>query len=422
MLVAVAAMVGCGRGPAPVVTVTPADALYDHPVVTTVTGLPAGRPVTLHLTSRSANGVEWSSSAVFDADSHGRISTAAAPASGDYTGADPMGLVETLSAGALGQSFVRPPSWTMTMRVRVGGKTRASATFTREFSPAAERITETAEQPATSGVFGTLYLPATPPQARRPAVVVFGGSEGGLSTTVQASTLAAHGYPALALAYFHAPGLPQTLERIRLEYFATAARLLARQSGADPRRIVLWGTSRGSEAALLTAAHYPDLIHGVVASVPGSEAFGGLPDGNVPAWTLGGRDVPTAPSSDFLSPRANSPAAIPVERIRGGMVLVCGGKDLVWDSCANAAAIRARLAERGSALRPTVLGYPDAGHFVGALIPYMPSTLSSGTTASGRVLPAGGSYQADQAARADAWPRLLTFLAGLHPSAPARRR
>ena len=46
---------------------------------------------------------------------------------------------------------------------------------------------------------------------------MFGGSEGGLSGVVieAAALLAARGYPALALAYFHEPGLPPTLTTFR---------------------------------------------------------------------------------------------------------------------------------------------------------------------------------------------------------------
>jgi hypothetical protein len=37
---------------------------------------------------------------------------------------------------------------------------------------------------------------------------------------MDAKTPAAHGYPAMALAYFHEAGLPVALHRIPLDYFA----------------------------------------------------------------------------------------------------------------------------------------------------------------------------------------------------------
>jgi pimeloyl-ACP methyl ester carboxylesterase len=88
----------------------------------------------------------------------------------------------------------------------------------------------------------------------------------------QAAVLASRGHPALAVAYFGLPGLPATLTRIPLEYFATALRWLARQPGVNSDRIIVVGTSRGSEAAQLLGVHYPDLVHSVVALSPSSVA------------------------------------------------------------------------------------------------------------------------------------------------------
>ncbi len=71
------------------------------------------------------------------------------------------------------------------------------------------------EQPATTGVFANLYLPPAPDTARDAAVLVLGGSEGGFQLpNITARDLAAHGHPAMALAYFGSPGLPTALRDI----------------------------------------------------------------------------------------------------------------------------------------------------------------------------------------------------------------
>jgi hypothetical protein len=63
-------------------------------------------------------------------------------------------------------------------------------------------------RPTKGGIYGNLYLPKRT-GGRRPALLVFSGSEGGLTTSMAAALLAAHGYPSLALAYFKVPGLPR---------------------------------------------------------------------------------------------------------------------------------------------------------------------------------------------------------------------
>ena len=56
-----------------------------------------------------------------------------------------------------------------------------------------------------------LPAPGVPAGPRRPAVLIIGGSQGGLSSPLLAAALAGHGYPVLTIAYFAAPGLPASL-------------------------------------------------------------------------------------------------------------------------------------------------------------------------------------------------------------------
>ena len=55
---------------------------------------------------------------------------------------------------------------------------------------------------------------------------------------------------------------------------------------------------RGSEADLLVAAHWPTLVHGIVADAPSSVAWGADPGQCVSlgptAWTIQGRPVASA--------------------------------------------------------------------------------------------------------------------------------
>jgi fermentation-respiration switch protein FrsA (DUF1100 family) len=135
--------------------------------------------------------------------------------------------------------------------------------------------------------------------------------------------LASHGYATLALAYFRLPGLPRGLVNIPLEYFGKA---IARvRAPITPRNdfIAVHETSRGGELALLLASLYAD-IRAVVTVVPSGVVFGGLgpsepgdlrPRG---AWTLEGKPVPL------------ERATIPVERIKGPVLMVSGRDDQLW--------------------------------------------------------------------------------------------
>jgi hypothetical protein len=69
----------------------------------------------------------------------------------------------------------------------------------------------TKETLAANGVHGDLFMPDAL-AAGRPAMLAFGGSEGGLSSAF----LAAQGYSTLAQACLKEPGLPATLSRIPL--------------------------------------------------------------------------------------------------------------------------------------------------------------------------------------------------------------
>lgn len=212
----------------------------------------------------------------------------------------------------------------------------------------------------------------------------------------------------LALAYFAEPGLPVNLSRIPLEYFARALHLLAAEAGVDRSKLVVFGISRGSEAAQLLGVHYPQLVHAVVALVPSNHAICGIPrfTGQAhlscigPAWTVRGQAIRY---SSYATP-AGPPAPIADQRINGSIFLDCGGLDQLWPSCPMATAIVAQLHAHHSTHQVTLLEYHSGGHGVGSLLPYLPSY---------NPLLDGDRADPDQRARADGWPRLLAFLANL---------
>lgn len=220
-------------------------------------------------------------------------------------------------------------------------------------------------------------------------MVVIGGSGGGIGRCgFQANQLAMAGFTALAVAYHGMEGLPRTLCRIPLECFAEAVGWLRERTGAQ---VVLLGASRGSEAALLTAA-LVDQVAGATALVPGNLVLCSWPPGE-PAWTLEGK--PLAYVSQFGPTSDNPDAVIPVELIDGPLLLVGAGQDTVWPSGAMVEAISHRRHDHGHD-HDVVLHYAKADHNLGLLAP-------AGTAD----LPGDGED------RADAWSRLVDYLNSL---------
>jgi dienelactone hydrolase len=414
LVVAAAGLAGCTRGAdrdrvQASMSVMPLAALVDQPVAVTVRGLPAGSQTTLTARARDTDGITWSATAQFKATSAGEVSLGQPSVGGSYAGVNPMGLFTLLAppAGSAPVWFLYPEAgYDVTLEAAVDGRVVATTTAHRQ-DPLAAGVVEQQLRPAKGGIYGNLYLPKHS-AGRRPAVLVFSGSGGGLTTSTAAALLAAHGYPSLALAYFKAPGLPQTLHNIPLEYFTKALRVLYAQPGVDPRHVLVAGESRGGEAALLLGAHFPQLVNGVIAGVPSSVVNPGeRPDTSRPAWTLSGRPLPAVSPSEFGQPNppGKERAVIPVERIGGPVLLTCGEQDLVWPSCAYVDAISARLRAHRFAHPVTALRYRDAGHLVGGLTAWYGSLTDDALTSF------GGTVAGTQAAQADAHAKLLALLA-----------
>jgi dienelactone hydrolase len=96
-------------------------------------------------------------------------------------------------------------------------------------------------------------------------------------------------------------------------------------------------------------------------------------------------------------PDKEAAARIPVEAYAGPLILIAGEKDAQWDA---ASATRAIVASREAAGRTTeALIYAEAGH----------DLVGGGGPRDARM--SGGTPEANAAARQDAWPKVVDFLA-----------
>lgn len=261
-------------------------------------------------------------------------------------------------------------------------------------------------------------------------MIVLGGSDGGLSSEDVAAMLANHGYAALALAYFGAEGLPQSLEEIPLEYFKKAIDFLQTKDFVRKNGVAILGTSKGAEAALLVASKYKE-VRAVVAYAPSAVAWSCICNmREKSSWSLAGKSVlaiPFATSPTYLppqgfpiSPKENyqyrlekattlNEAMIQVERINGAILLISGADDQLWMSADFGEMIIKRLKKNKFRFPHQHLIYKSAGHLIGKAF------LPSGSTliANGR-LQTGGTSEGNAAAQKDAWEKVLKFLQRLN--------
>lgn len=385
-------------------TVSPDHVLADQPATIRVTGLQPHEHISIqaHLFDGAAQ--PWASLGEFVADDAGAIDTSTqSPVDGSYRTVSAMGLVWSMKPTAKNVHGYSAPKDVEIVHFELmrNGAQIATADLERTFY-----LADLREINVTGLLHGMLVLPGTP--GSHPGVLVVGGSEGG-TPRGPAIWLASHGYAALALAYFHVPGLPQQLENIPLEYFGQAISWMKQQPGIAASRLAVMGGSRGGELALQLGALYPDL-HAVVAYVPANVRFRSCCNGDqAAAWTLNGRPLAydlTTSNTD----NPTDPATIRVELTHGPILMISGGDDDVWQSheMADAAMHRLQLAHFRYPFQH--LSYPHAGHRAGE--PWIIPTWSSGPkhTLSGESLYLGGTPEGNALSTLDADPKVLAFL------------
>ena len=270
---------------------------------------------------------------------------------------------------------------------------------------------------ARDGLIGNFYGAAN--GSRRPALLVLGGSEGGIGSAADgwARELHREGYAVLVLSYYRLPGQPARFEAVPLETFYRALDWLAARPDVDARRMGIIGASKGAEAALLVASRRRD-VRAVIAGMPTHVAWNGF-DWNMSlvrtsSWSESGQPVAYLPITEFswtgdvyrpaLARQSRHPDAhIPVERIDAPLLMVCGELDRLWPSCDMARAARERREAHGRS-DTMLLAYTDAGHLgFGMPVPAdHPARDALGML--------GGTVEGNAAARSDSWPRVLQFL------------
>ena len=260
-----------------------------------------------------------------------------------------------------------------------------------------------------------------------PAILVIGGSEGALGAemTRLAKALNAEGFSVLHQSYWRAPGQAKKLERVPLERFVEGLAFLRSRPEVDGERMAMMGWSRGSEATQLVAIR-DSRIKAIVLGMPGSAVWPGF-SWETPwavfetAWTWQGKDLPALNISEhgsffsdekefaetkhkILAMQDDYPETIiRVEEAKAAVLMICGGRDVVWDSCPMAERQLKRLQAAGRE-DAELLAYEDAGHYAyGAPVP-------KDSAAYKQLNILGGSVEANAEALDDAFPKIIAFL------------
>jgi dienelactone hydrolase len=283
--------------------------------------------------------------------------------------------------------------------------------------------------------FGTVCSPND--GKKHAAVVILGGSEGGDSLGGVASDVARHGFVAASVAYFGAPGMPQTLVSVPVETVERALGVLRARHDVRVDKIGIFGISKGGELALLAASTYPQ-IKAVVAIVPAPFAFMGLGKNDVEgcSWSKNGRDLPCIQPDGVAGmqvglaiasgkPVAFTPfyeasrkdnadvtaaATFPLQNIRGPVLCLAGGGDQVWDSTAYCDITSQYLSAHHHPFADRTIDYPGAGHLF-LYATHGPSSAIATTKLGNAVVLFGGTPEADARAATDAWKTIWSFLA-----------
>ena len=365
-------------------------------------GFTPGQRLTLKASMLDDFARQWEAYAEFQADAQGRVNVATQkPLVGTYNNADPMGIVWSMLPTGETQNIlfakVHATHIPLLLSVEVAGEIVSRVDMDRKLATPEIERTEVRE----AGLFGTFFQPAG--GKRVPAVLLFGGSSGGLNES-KAALLASHGYAVLAIAYFSYEQLPQYLVNIPLEYFATALDWLQAQPLVNGDRLAVMGQSKGGELALLLGATFPQ-IKSVVAYVPSSVVWQGLGGSyeqmlsKPSSWSYLGQPLPSVPmlytpSSDtentspspvgraisftpmYLNSLSNTEAVeratIPVEKTNGPVLLISAQDDALWPSSHFCELVMQRLDKYTFPHVYQHLNYKGAGHMIN--FPYLPTT------------------------------------------------
>jgi dienelactone hydrolase len=380
-----------------------------------VRGFAPDSKVTVTAEAADDRGGRWRSEASYHIDPEGSLEIGPAASGGEIVtsmrpAADPGGPVPL---------FVKKTTDPVVVEIRAtaenGDSARASLSLC-VFDDAATIREEVRDGPLQ----GTLFCPKG--DGPFPVVIWVGGSDGWF-TEPRPALLASHGIATFSVAYFGREPLPEALCEVPLEFFDRAVDRLSADPAIDTGRMGIYGYSKGGELALLLASR-DERIRAVAAYSPSSHVWQSPKPGQPKSsWTAAGSPLPFMPMHlsamvilKLISrrqvafreayekgmekhPEKKKETRIPVEKIRGPVLLVSGTEDAVWPSARMADNMEASLSAAGGNV--THLKYAGAGHMT--TLPGLPAPEVLDD------LVFGGSSEVTSRAVDDAWAKMVAF-------------
>ena len=264
------------------------------------------------------------------------------------------------------------------------------------------------EQIESKQFVGRLWLPDT--SNKTPAILLIGGSGGGYENQ-DAKWLSSLGFVVLNIRYFGAEELPINLVNIPIEYFNTALTWLDNHTLVKKGAIGLFGHSKGTEAAILTA-YYNPLVKAVVVRSPSSVVWAGpgWSGFNESSWSWNNepldyhsvglidgaiwlsrilRDKTLIKTREMFNnvlddEKAVVKAILPVEHIKANLLLLSGKDDQQWPSTKMADTLVSILDESNFNFSYKHLAFDNAGHRPGRLSK-LDDTFANGGTVQGNI-------------------------------------
>lgn len=400
--------------------------LIDESLKLQITGLKPNQQVKIQAKMQDDVKRIWNSFGIFTADYKGTIDlNTTAPKKGSYTGCDPNGLLWSMQMKESNTPF--PPiflkmstqshkvSFYLLIKDKIKDKREVYINFTNS---------DTEQIVVQDLIVGKLFK--SKGKNNLPAVIIVGGSTGGLFWTEQiAALLSNKGYAALALNYFDIQNdnLPSELIEIKIEYFKKALDWLKNKPEIDNSNISIMGISKGGELSLLFGSFFSKHLTSIITYVPSSHVFEGISmveHKTKSSWTYKNTpiDFVQYPSNTKFSKNMNPTdirkihdnalnssaskqlenARIPIENISCPILMISGEKDNTWPSSKMCRDMMQTLEEHNNPYQSKHLNFSNMGHTF--FLPNIPPMIDH------------PSVMAKNAANANkkAWEATLNFL------------